>query len=136
MTRFLFAVLMLCLVACGDGEQRFDTEDYEKTRERLEEKEKKSPRQFLEVASSDKRNWIGQRVIRGTVTNKASVASYKDIELKIRFYSKTGVLLQENKEMVYELLAPKASTKFKSRDFAPKGTDSITITVVSAKPGE
>lgn len=136
MIRLLFAAVFFTLVSCGGAEQRFDTEDYEKTRESLEEKEKKNPKQFLEVSSTDKRNLIGQTVIRGTVTNNASVASYKDIELKIRFYSKTGVLLQENKEMVYELLSPKASTKFKSRDFAPKGTDSIAITVVSAKPGE
>lgn len=134
MNRLLVFALLFSLASCGAAEQRFDNETYEKTKESLEEKERKNPRQFLEVSSSDRKNLIGQTVVRGTVANKASVCSYKDIELKIAFFSKTGVLLEEVKETVYEEIAPNSSAKFKSKNFAPKGTDSVSIKIVSAKP--
>ena len=38
-------------------------------------------------------------VIRGSVTNKASVASYKDVDVKLSFYSKTGALLEADKKL-------------------------------------
>jgi hypothetical protein len=133
MVRLILLLFFAGMVSCKSKEHKFDTTTYEKAKESLEEKEKKNPEQFLSVTSSDKRNLIGQTVIRGTVHNRASVCTYKDIGIKIAFFSKTGVLLEENKETIYEIIPPNNSVKFKSKYFAPKGTGSMTITVLNAK---
>lgn len=110
-----------------------EKDSYQKTKESLEEKEKKDPQNFLSVGGHDKRNLLGQTVVKGTVTNKATVASYKDVDVKLDFYSKTRTLLESDKETVYEVIAPGQSKNFKTKYFAPKGTDSVALSVTAAK---
>ena len=95
--------------------------------------EKKNPKGFLVVDGSDKKNLLGQRVIKGVVTNKATVASFKDVDVELSFYSKTGALLEKDHEIVYETIVPGGNTSFKTKYFAPKGTDSVAMKVVGAK---
>lgn len=133
MYRIIMLFCVILSLACGNAETRFDTEDYEKTKESLAEMEKKHPERFLIASSSEKKNLIGQTVVRGTLFNKATTCLYKDVQVKISFFSKTGVLLEENKETVYEIVPPNQQVKFKSKFFAPKGTDSVAITILDAK---
>lgn len=133
---FLIAyTLGIALTACTSSEQKEkqSQDKYESSKLSLEELEKQSPVQFLSVAGTDKKNILGQTVVKGKVTNKAKMVTFKDVDVKLFFYSKTGTLLQEDQEMVYESIAPGASVNFKSKYFSPKGTDSIAMKVVSAK---
>jgi hypothetical protein len=75
-------------------------------------------------------------VIRGTIQNKATVTSYKDIDLLLTFFSKTGVKLEEDHEKIYEAVGPGKKTDFKTKYFAPKGTDSVAIAVNQASVAE
>lgn len=122
-------------VSCNDtAEKEANTADkYEKTKLSLEEIEKQTPEKFISVKGTDKKNLLGQTVVKGKVQNNARMATFKDIDVKLFFYSKTGVLLQEDQEMIYESVAPGETKSFKSKYFAPKGTDSIAMKVVSAK---
>lgn len=106
---------------------------YEQTKESLAETEKKNPQLFISVSAHDRKNLIGQRVIKGTISNSAKVCSFKDIDLELAFYSKTGTLLEKDHETIYETIAPGESTDFKTKYFAPKGTDSVALKVASAK---
>lgn len=110
-----------------------EKEKYEKAKETLEEKEKKNPVAFLLVSSRDKHNMIGQTVIKGSVINNAKVCTYKDVQLAISFYSKTGTLLLTTNETVYDKIEPGKSGSFKTKEFAPKGADSVVIKVLGAK---
>ena len=110
-----------------------EKESYEKAKESLEQKEKKNPLLFLSVSSRDRHNLIGQTVIKGNITNNAKVSSYKDVQLEFSFYSKTGTLLEKGNETVYDEIQPGKSAEFKIKNFAPKGSDSIVIKVLSAK---
>ncbi len=127
--------LVVVFAACTTTEEKEkkSQDKYESSKLSLEELEKQSPLQFLSVAGNDKRNLLGQTVVKGKVTNKAKMVTYKDVDIKLFFYSKTGTLLQEDQEVVYEAVAPGATVNFKSKYFAPKGTDSIAMKVVSAK---
>ena len=87
----------------------------------------------LTVTGSDKHNLVGQTVIKGVVSNKATVAVYKDVDLQLDFYSKTGALLETDRETVYETIRPGQSKSFKTKYFAPKGSDSVGLKVLSAK---
>jgi hypothetical protein len=135
-TSFVLIMLPLFFIACNSSEKKAEKKDkYEQTKETLEETEKKSPTRFLTVSGHDKKNILGQTVIKGTLSNNAKVSSYKDIDVELSFYSKTGTLLEKDHEIVYETLTPGNSTNFKTKYFAPKGTDSIAMKVVNAKPG-
>ena len=128
-------ILSVVLISCKSKAktEAAEKDKYEKAKESLEEKEKKNPTVFLKVSSKDKRNLIGQTVIKGTVINAAKICVYKDIELELSFFSKTGVLLEKDHETVYEMIEPGKSADFKSKYFAPKGTDSVALKIVGAK---
>jgi len=126
---------LLILSACDDTERSAasEKEKYQQAKETLEEKEKKNPANFLLVDSRDKRNLIGQTVVKGTLRNIAKVCTYKDVELELSFYSKTGTLLIKTNETIYDKIEPGKSANFKTKEFAPKGSDSVSIKILGAK---
>jgi hypothetical protein len=128
--------LFIVMASCNDGDTKTSTgkkDKYEETKENLAETEKKNPVRFLAVTGNDKKNLIGQTVVKGSLKNKATVASYKDVEVELSFFSKTGTLLEKDIEIVYETVAPGKETDFKTKYFAPKGTDSVALKVLGAK---
>ncbi len=134
---FLFIIpVSLILLSCSESDSKKaanEKDSYEAAKESLQDKEIKSPQNFLLVSGHDRHNILGQTVVKGTITNKATVASYKDIDVKLDFYSKTGTLLETDKETVYEIIVPGESKNFKTKYFAPKGTDSVALAIISAK---
>ena len=131
----LITIISVLFTACKNKAEKETAEKdvYEKAKESLEEREKKNPVSFITVTSKDKHNLIGQTVIKGTVNNNAKVCTYKDVELELSFFSKTGVLLEKDSEKIYEVIEAGKSADFKTKYFAPKGTDSVGIKVVGAK---
>ena len=129
-------ILNFVFVACNSDDKTVEgkvKDKYEQTKETLDQTEKKNPKRFLSVEGNDRKNLIGQLVIKGTVTNKATVASYKDVDVELSFYSKTGALLEKDHEVIYETIAPGNSTNFKTKYFAPRGTDSVAMKISGAK---
>ena len=130
--KYFFSILALMLAAsCGSGEQKLDTESYEKTKESLSDKEKKNPLKFLTVTGDNKKNLIGQTVVRGTIKNTASVTAYRDIRIKMLCY-KNGSMVEEHEDIVDDVVKPNTIEDFKTKYRLPKGTDSIALSVMSA----
>ncbi len=124
---------LIIITSCKTKQSKNETKDkYENSKLTIEEVEKKSPERFLSVTGKDKHNIIGQTVVKGTITNKATVVAYKDVAILISFFSKTGALLEEDEEVIYETLKPGTNNNFKSKYFAPKGTDNITMKIKTA----
>lgn len=124
------------LFAGCNNEKKYNissSEKYEKGKSSIEEIEKKNPEQFLRVSVNSKKNLLNQTVIKGNIFNNAKIVSYKDIGIKLKFYSKTGALLEEDTDVIYESITPGGSKSFKSKYFTPKGTDSVAMSVVGAK---
>ncbi len=131
----LLIIASVLIAACNSKAKNdaAEKEDYKKATETLLEKEKKNPLNFLAVTSKDKHNLIGQTVVKGNVNSSAKVCVYSDISLELSFFSKTGTLLMKTDEIVYENIEPGKSVSFKTKDYAPKGTDSVAIKIVAAK---
>jgi hypothetical protein len=132
----LSIVFSVIVFSCSEDEvqkKSTEQESYKITKESLLKKEIKSPQSFLFVGGHDKRNMLGQTVVKGILTNKATVAVFKDVDIKLSFYSKTRALLETDKETVFEVLQPGESKNFKTKYFAPKGTDSVALEVLGAK---
>lgn len=132
---WLLCLFSLILFSCNDSDTKAksEKESYQITKEQLLKKEQKDPAAFLVVSGKNKKNIVGQTVIKGTVSNKASVATFKDVDIKLSFYSKTKALLETDKETIFEILEPGESKDFKTKYFAPKGTDSVALQVLGAK---
>jgi len=132
-----FAVVILVaifLFACNENDSlQQKKQSYEVTKKELLSKEQKDPTAFISITGHNKKNIVGQTVVRGTLTNKASIAVFKDVDIKLCFYSKTKALLETDKETIFEILEPGESKDFKTKYFAPKGTDSVGLQVLSAK---
>ncbi len=127
-------VLINCVACTGSANKaKDDKATYEKQKISLAEREKANPADFIRVTGHDKKNLIGQTVVKLKLESKAAVAVYKDIEVELAFYSQTGALLEKDSEVVYETLSPGGSASFKTKYFAPKGTDSVALKVLKAK---
>lgn len=134
--RLIVVILFACfLISCSGKESSQETakQSYENTKNTLLEKETKHPAMFLHVTGGSKKNLVGQTVVKGKISNTATVAKFKDIHVKLDFYSKTKTLLETDNETIYMELNPGETQKFKTKYFAPKGTDSVALSVVSAK---
>ncbi|MBK7884245.1 MAG: hypothetical protein IPJ81_10960 [Chitinophagaceae bacterium] len=134
----VFTILIFTFfISCTSNDTKEGTpkakDKYELTKENLEEVERKNPERFLTVSASDKKNLLGQTVVKVIIANNAKVCIYKDVDIQLSFYSKTGTLLEEDKETIYESLSPGSSTNHKTKYFAPKGTSNIIVKVVGSK---
>lgn len=130
----LLAFFFLFFTACSNKvDEKKQADNYEKGKLTVAEIEQRSPERFLAINGSNKKNILGQTVIKGNIINNAKMVSFKDINIKLSFFSKTGTLLEEDQEVVYETLNPGAGKSFKTKYFAPKGTDSVALKVISAK---
>jgi hypothetical protein len=113
-----------------------DPKNYEVNKKSILEKEQNNPKDFLAISVSNKKNIMGQTVVIGNIKNNALLARYKDIHINLYFYSKTSTLVDTEEETIYEQLFPGDQKKFKTKYFAPKGTDSVFVEISGAKIGD
>lgn len=127
-------ILLPAVLSCSSIGNRDLTEKdrYEQTKKSLLDKEQESPVMFLTATANRKKNLVGQTVVRGKITNHATLATYKDVALILRFYSKTGTLLESDDETIFIEIKPGSSEDFKTKYFAPRGTDSVAVSVKGA----
>jgi hypothetical protein len=131
-----FLLIVIISFSACNNEKNYEitsADNYEKGKENLEEIERKNPERFLVVTGGRKQNLVKQTVIRGRIRNTAKVVTYKDVRVSMSFYSKTGALLEEDEEVIYDTISPGAGVSFKSKFFAPKGTDSVSLKIKGAK---
>ncbi len=132
MKQFIFlCASFLCLSACGNKE-KFDDKSYTENKESLADKEKNNPLSFLVVTGDDKKDLLGKTVVKGIITNTASITSYTDVRVKMRCF-KNDKQVEEHEDVIKETVKPNTSIDFKTRYKLPKGTDSIALSLMSAR---
>ncbi len=88
--------------------------NYQEKKMTLEETENAYPKQFLSVEGKyDGNIWGTKFKIKGEITNKASIADYKDIIIRIKYYSKTKSLIESKDYTIYEVFPPNQQKSFK-----------------------
>ncbi|CAN5833455.1 hypothetical protein BH11BAC7_BH11BAC7_33380 [soil metagenome] len=105
---------------------------YEEQKMTLEEQEKQNPLSFLSSDGTYRKNLLGRFVLDGTITNKATVATYKDIVLQIKFYSQTETLLGTKDFSIYEYYPPGSTKTFQLKVDAVNGTEKIGWSIIKA----
>src|SRR5215813_6634092 len=131
----LFCFITPFLSSCGNSEKKFDQQSYQQHKESLADKEKKNPLAFLIVSGDSKKNLIGQTVIHGKITNKATVCSYQDVRIKMLCY-KDHKMVEEHEDLIDDIVKPNTAINFKTHYRLPKGTDSVALSAISASIAE
>jgi hypothetical protein len=74
-------------------------------------------------------------IIEGTIFNKATLAKYKDLRVKVTFYSKTESVISEDEFVIYEFYEPNSSSVLNFKiDEIPSAYHSFTFDIVGATP--
>ena len=137
----LLAVLLIALlVAAGvyyanraAASDEAEQQSYAERVMTVEEIERSRPADFLSAASEYRENFWGDKLkIRGVITNKATMASYKDAVIRVTYYSKTKTELGARDHTIYESFAPNSNTGFEFKTDNYQDVESIKIALVSA----
>lgn len=70
--------------------------------------------------------------IKGFIRNKASVTAFKDVKVKITFYSKTDTPIQSQEYTIYEWVMPNERKSFFINVSTPDAYDSFSFQIVDA----
>jgi hypothetical protein len=103
-------------------------------RAELAEKERNTPTEYLKGKMGMRSNLIGEKILEGTVANNATIATFKDVVLKVSFLSKTNSLIGTKEFTFYEVLAPKDTKVFKFKTFTPKEVKDFSVEIIGATP--
>ncbi len=98
----------------------------------LQQKEAANPIQYLSVHGKMHRNLVGKKIIKGTITNLASLSGYKNMEMAITFLSGNHTELQTQLFYVNDIVGPNAAIPFRNVFNAPAETAGFQIRVISA----
>ena len=123
-------VLTLGLTSCNSGSS------YQETKMTLEDKEKQNPTAFLSTDGTYRINLLDEWVLEGTISNSATIATYKDVVLNVAFYSKTETHLGSERHTIYEYFSAGQTKNFKIKTFGYKGTNSIGWSIESASSSD
>lgn len=106
---------------------------YEKSKMTIEEIEAQSPLNYLNASGNYNENFFGDAIkINGTVSNSATMTTYKDLSVRVHYYSKTKTLLTSIDYMLYEFYPPNTTSKFKLKVKNYNNVASIGLEVVNA----
>lgn len=138
MKNLLFVLSIFVFASCDSNTN--SSSSFEPTHEymkiSLEQKERLSPTEFLNAKGTYRQNLIDQWVIEGTISNTASLATYKDVVLKIVYYSKTQTEIGSEEKTLFEYFKPNSQQKFKIKSAGFEGTASIGFGIISASAVE
>lgn len=126
------AFIALSVVACNSANSERPSDKYEAKKKSLEETERENPLQFLRIKGDNHVNLLNQEVVEGEITNKATLAAFKDIEVRITFKSKIGSTIEKAVKTVNEVVPPGESVSFKFKMKKPKGTSDVSVDITGA----
>jgi hypothetical protein len=111
-----------------------DNSYYEKVMT-VEELEFANPANFLTVEGKYSENFWGDKINLNCVfTNTATIASYKDITLRITYYTKTKTSLGTKDYIIYEVFNPKSKKPINLKIENFKNVNSVDIDIIKALP--
>ncbi len=133
MKRTLYIALMaLAVASCNSANSERPSDKYEEKKKSLEETERENPLQFLRIQGDNHVNLLNQEVVEGEITNKATLASFKDVEVRITFKSSSGSTIEKAIKTVNDVVRPGKSVSFKFKMKKPKGTASVAVDITGA----
>jgi len=99
-----------------------------------EELEEKNPKDYISIKYELKyRILSGKDQIEGVIKNSANNTTYKNVEIQVNYYTKTGTLLDSENFVLYEYVNPRGYKAFQLKVKSPDGTKSIGVDILGAE---
>jgi len=138
--KYILSIILLTSLffSCKEIDKKLNfnsSKTYQENKKSLSEKEKESPKEFLQLTGDDHRNFWGKTVYKGIIKNTATIVSYRDIRVKL-LYFKAGEQVANHEELFDNTISPNDYYTFKAKYKTPKGTDSVAAYIMSAKAAE
>ena len=128
---FLIAFIILFVLNIIDKQS--STSTYQESVMTIQEIEAASPLNYLQADGTYNTNFIGDKVkINGVITNTATVTTYKDVTVRVNFYSKTNTLIGSEDYTLYEFYPPNSKQEFKLKVKAYNNVSSLGWEVINA----
>lgn len=137
--------------SCNSGvEVRTKPKTPEELRAELEQQERDNPLNYMIVNNGDlspnrvkvRDNWFRDDDyetqgyhLNCTIKNTASIAVFKDVVLKVSYYSQTRSLIDAEEITIYEYFKPNTETPFSKLLSPPDEMSAFDVAIISAKPG-
>ena len=134
----IFSILFIAIILVlgslknvGSGKR----ETYEQKVMSVEEIERSKPTDFLSASGTYRENFWGDKLkITCVITNKATVATYKDAVVRVTYYTKTKTKLKSNDYSIYEIFPPNSQKTVKLKIDNYQNVASIGWDVIRAVP--
>jgi len=95
--------------------------------------EKKSPTKYLTAGGTFKESFWGNKLkINCTITNKATLVTYKDAVVRVTYFTKTKTTIDIKDITIYEIFSPKSTKTIELKIENYKDVDSIAWKIVKA----
>lgn len=129
----VYMVLTKIDVSGGSGDV-FGGDTYEEKVMTVEEIERSQPTKFLSAGGEYRQTILGNKFkVDCTITNSATVATYKDAVVRVTYYSKTKTVLGTNDYTIYESFPPHSSKTTRLKIDNYKDVETIGWDVVEAQ---
>lgn len=117
-------------------------------REQLLNKEQSNPLKYLTVSGSLTENKVKIQngtmfrsskwkkdgyILEGYIGNSASIASFKDVKIRVSFLSNTGSVIEQLDLIIYEYVPSTDGIVYKEKVYAPDGFSNYEVSIVDAK---
>jgi hypothetical protein len=109
-------------------------QSYEHQVQRVEDIERENPLRFLRITGNYSENFWGNKYnIDFTIINNATVAQYKDVTMRVTYYTKTNSVLTTQDHTIYEYFPPTSSKEFHLKFPTYSDATHIDLTLIQAK---
>lgn len=127
-------LLISCAHSTGSSSDA-TTASYQEKVMSVEEIERSQPANFLTADGTYNSNFWGDKLkVHGTITNSATVATYKDALVRVTYYSKTNTELGSKEYTIYDFFPAHSTKKFELKIDNYQNVNSIGWDVISAVP--
>jgi hypothetical protein len=115
----------------GISDDIFDT--YNERVKSVDEIERENPLRFLSASGDYKENFWGDKIkVNCTIYNSATVVTYKDVVVRITYYTKSDTSIGSENYTIYEVFPPNSGKTIKLKINNYTNTSYINWEVVSA----
>lgn len=133
MIKLITIAAFVCLLnACtSNGMNESQSGNYTTRRSELVKQEKENPLSFLKVYASEKKNLWGGTVVKGVISNTATICSYNNVRIKLLSYNNDGKMLEEHEDVINGPIKPNTNKDFKLRYHLSRSADSVALSIMS-----
>jgi hypothetical protein len=111
------------------------TATYQEKKLSVLEVERANPSQFLTADGTYNRTLFGKKIkVHGSVTNRATVANFKDITIEVVYYSDTRSEIERERFLLYDFVPANSTKSFEWKISPPSGTNTIGWNAIGAVP--